>query len=231
MDWVDDEARAPTERLGPRESWREPRGELRQSRRGLEERLEHWMTRGRELVDGVSGTRPGTRPLGRGGERLAAGQAGLDGLGRWVEGRLDWLLDDREDWREPWQEGDRSPGASWEASPPPSQRSSRAPLEAISRRVPAAAGPSARPPRREAGGLEQNPPVPLPVQAPGRPPAAAESSPPSPPPEAWPEAETFTVPRWRREEASAQRAATNPLADPAPGSAPGRPLPRSTRRR
>ncbi|MFN9571003.1 MAG: hypothetical protein ACK59G_13845 [Cyanobacteriota bacterium] len=175
------------------------------------------MTRGRELVDGVSGTRPGTRPSGRGAERPGGGQGGLDGLGRWVEGRLDWLLDDRDDWREPWQEGDR-PSPQRTEVPPPSPSRSRVPLEAISRRgIPGSvSGTSWRAPRSELAGVE--------------PPPAMAPAPKPPSPEAWPEDESFTVPRWRREEPPPPPAAT-PLAEPAPAVVPGRPLPRSTRRR
>ncbi|MFM7465476.1 MAG: hypothetical protein ACKO28_08420 [Cyanobium sp.] len=170
MDWVDD-----------------TRGDTRPSRKGLEDRLETWVSRGRELVDGVSGTRPGTRPSIRGGERMGpGGRPGLDGLGRWVEGRLDWLLDDPEDWREPWQEPERP---------------TRPPLDAISRR--------GRPP----------------VETPRAKPAEAPT-----PSQDWPEEESFSVPRWRREDPTPTRP-VNPLADPPPVVSPGRPLPRSTRRR
>ena len=70
------------------------------------------MSRGRELVDGVAGSRPGSRAP----ESTGLGHRGLGGeglnparLGRWVEERLDWLLDDdsEDDWREPWQEAAR----------------------------------------------------------------------------------------------------------------------------
>jgi hypothetical protein len=159
-------------------------GEFRPGRRALDDRLETWVSRGRELVDGVSGTRPGTRPPGRGG----GGR--LDGLGRWVEGKLDWLLDDREDWREPWQEADRSAPV----------RRSRAPLEAISRRQP----PS---------------------------PEAASPAPSPPPSQEWPEEDAFTVPRWRRQEPPPPPPVDPLAAAPAPAPLPGRPLPRSTRRR
>lgn len=86
---------------------------------GIEQRLDRLVSAGRQLVDGVSGARPGSR---RPGQRLNPGQ-----LGRWVENKLDWLLDDDEDWREPWQE-ERSPGSAL-AVP-----SRRRPLEAMSRR-------------------------------------------------------------------------------------------------
>ena len=60
--------------------------------------LDRLVSAGRQLVDGVSGARPGSRSGNRGeGRRLA-------GLGRWVENKLDWILEDEDDWREPWQE-------------------------------------------------------------------------------------------------------------------------------
>jgi len=77
----------------------------------LEQRLDRWVTRGRELVDGVAGARPGSRSTGPEGSGLAHRGLGAGGLnpgrlGRWVEERLDQLLDDDgdDDWREPWQE-------------------------------------------------------------------------------------------------------------------------------
>ena len=99
---------------------------------GLERRLDQLVTAGRQLVDGVAGTRPG----GRGG------RGGIDGVGRWVGERLDWLLDEGDDWREPWQE--RSEPAVAAARPPAEGRrqagegrsdgGGRRALEAISRR-------------------------------------------------------------------------------------------------
>ena len=208
-------------------------GEFRPGRRALDDRLETWVSRGRELVDGVSGTRPGTRPQGRGG----GGR--LDGLGRWVEGKLDWLLDDREDWREPWQEADRSAppragggggewtapartgGGEWgeagerrasgESGSEPVQRS-RAPLEAISRRGSLAADLSRQTPSRRWT-------------------PQSEAAPSPPPSQEWPEEDAFTVPRWRRQEPPPPPPVDPLAAAPAPAPLPGRPLPRSTRRR
>jgi len=74
---------------------------------------------GRQLVDGVSGARPGSRSGNRGESRR------LSGLGRWVENKLDWILEDEDDWREPWQEA--RPELSSQARP-------RRRLDAISRR-------------------------------------------------------------------------------------------------
>jgi hypothetical protein len=92
----------------------------------LEQGLDRLVSAGRQLVDGVAGTRPGSRAGGRGGERPR-----LAGLGRWVEEKLDWILEEEDDWREPWQLQQR--GSSRAASQPPAA-SPRRPLEAISRR-------------------------------------------------------------------------------------------------
>lgn len=111
------------------DNWREERSDERLERRGsrradfrqeprLEQRLDQWVSAGRQLVDGVSGARPGSRGGARPGLRL-------DHLGRWVEDKLDWLLEDDEGWRESWEQ---SPAAA------PQRRSQRQPLEALSRR-------------------------------------------------------------------------------------------------
>jgi hypothetical protein len=114
------------------DNWRDERPDERMARRGprrseprLEQRLDQWVSAGRQLVDGVAGARPGSRPGGR------ASGLKLDHLGRWVEDKLDWLLDDDEGWRESWEGSD--------ASPQQQQRRSarREPLQAISRRRPA----------------------------------------------------------------------------------------------
>ena len=122
------------------DNWREERPDDRLERRGprrsdfrqeprLEQRLDQWVSAGRQLVDGVSGARPGSRGGARSGLRL-------DHLGRWVEDKLDWLLEDDEGWRESWEQ----PAAA--AAP---RRSQRQPLEALSRR---------RAPSSAAGGAE-----------------------------------------------------------------------------
>lgn len=123
-----------------------PPAERRPNRDGepLEQRLDRWMSTGRQLVEGVSGGRPGTRQGGRRPEGRAGQRGGFDGLGRWVEDRLDWLLDDSDDWPEPWQQSERrraeppapmDPGL-WREPEQASERSprSRRPLQAISRR-------------------------------------------------------------------------------------------------
>ncbi|MFN9631446.1 MAG: hypothetical protein ACK59A_14645 [Cyanobacteriota bacterium] len=206
MDWVDDESRAPGAREGMGEGWREPRAEGRPGRKGLEDRLDGWVSR--------------VRPPARNGERPGgAGRGRLDGLGRWMEGTLDWLLDDRDDWREPWQEGERlGPGQA-----PPAPSRTRPPLEAISRRgapsaprpTPSRPGSTATPRPRQGSDREQT----LDAGSSG------EGS-----PQEWPEEDTFTVPRWRREASPPQRP-IDPLAPPPAPPPQSRPLPRSTRRR
>jgi hypothetical protein len=137
----------------------------RRGRRRSGGSLDQWMSAGRQLVDGVAGARPGSRPQARGAERGAGGRPGLEGLGRWVENRIDWFLEGDDDWPEPWQEraeiperrrpplnSDVSPWQprserqqpSQQPSPPQPQpparasapvEGSRRPLEAISRRT------------------------------------------------------------------------------------------------
>ena len=87
----------------------------------MERRLDTWLETGRQLVDGVSGRRPGQRRT----------SLDLDSMGRWVGEKVDWLLDDDDDWREPWQE---------QTSPEASSRGGKRPLQAVSRRLPTTAG-------------------------------------------------------------------------------------------
>lgn len=112
---------------GEPDDWSDGRPETRSTRRPeprLEQRLDEWMTAGRQLVDGVAGARPGSRPSARGAAAGGVPRLRPGDLGRWVEQKIDWLLEDDDGWREPWQ------AASPTAGPP----SRRRPLEAISRR-------------------------------------------------------------------------------------------------
>ena len=86
-------------------------------------RLDQFLETGRQLVDGVSGRRPGQRPGGR------RSGLDLDSVGRWVGEKVEWLLEEEDDWQEPWQDAGR--GRPEPARP---MRSARRPLEAISRR-------------------------------------------------------------------------------------------------
>jgi hypothetical protein len=263
-----------------------PRDGRRPGRDGpepLDQRLDRWVSRGRELVDGVAGARPGSRTpgpeaAGLGHRGLGAGGLNPARLGRWVEERFDWLLEDDadDDWREPWQEpargsGRRPTGApearrperpsdSWAAPPSgsPSPRrsdpqprpweasvaSERRSLEAVSRRPSRTAPPgSAPPPSLGRASLRTDPgtlsaPTAQGSAAIGDPAATTSGGAGAAPDgsEAWPDDATFTLQRWQRTPPSPRPASPGPAplaADPpaARAAAPGRPLPRSSRRR
>ncbi|MCP9928267.1 RNA helicase [Cyanobium sp. CH-040] len=173
----------------------------------LEQGLDRLVNAGRQLVDGVSGARPGSRsgqrPAARPGTGPGPGRSRLGDLGRWVEDRLDWILEDEDDWREPWQEprprrtGRLAPVAGTDEPPPPAG-GRRRPLEAISRR------------------------------ADRRLPAAADG---------WPDDTSFSRPRWQRPLSDPGRApdlsaeAAREASEAARAREAERPLPRSSRRR
>ena len=94
----------------------------KRSRDSLDRRMDQWIETGRQFVDGVSGTRPGKR---KNIDSNLLGKPGFEKVGRWVEDKLDWLLEDDEDFVEPWESDSREVRKS---------RSKR-PLDAISRRV------------------------------------------------------------------------------------------------
>jgi len=175
----------------------------------LDQRLDRWVNAGRQFVDGVAGSRPGSRPPARGPEGRGAGRGGFDGLGRWVEERLDWLLEDGDDWREPWQENGPRPQSQLTnrspAAPNPSQARSSNPANP----APGIA------PRRRLEALSRR------GQAP-QPPASVD-----PDGEAWPEDESFSLPRWQRP--NSPGLGSEPPAAPEAPEGSGRPLPRSTR--
>lgn len=184
-----------------RDLTRRPRG----SGDPLDQRVDRWVTAGRQFVEGVAGSRPGGRPSGRGGtDRRPQLRPRIDELGRWVEGRLDWLLDDGDDWREPWQETD--PGAPGAPEPPSAPLPSRRPrLEAVSRR-----------------GRQVPPSRSTPAESPAAPAGSDHDD--------WPDDASFTLPRWQR---PAGERPPGP-GEPEPAFTPpasGRPLPRSSRRR
>ena len=167
---------------------------------GFDQRLDRWVEAGRQFVDGVSGARPGSRGGARSSSRRGNTRLNPGELGRWVENKLEWLLEDEggDDWREPWQTTPPQVQPQDQPRVQPQSRSRRRPLEAISRR-----------------GRRTD------VSADGR----AD--------DAWPDDESFSVPRWQRQ---ATRTPADPLEGRA-GEAPRgrlngeRPLPRSTRRR
>ena len=233
-------------RAGPRPESREPR---------FDQRLDQWLATGRQLVDGVAGARPGSRASGRpqpGGR--AGGLPRPGGLGRWVEDKLDWLLEDDDGWREPWEgpapgSRDRATEPPWGQSEPPfdpgpardpwAPRSSRGPidwrqdLEAPSRPAVGQAPPPKQRRPLEALSRRATPLLPPRPQAAERLEPAAEGSP------DWPDDASFTVARWQRppgQAGSAQASepgvqADQPWLQRPPAAGPGRPVPRSTRRR
>ena len=229
-----------------RRSLRDP-AERRGARDGdpLEQRLDRWVSAGRQLVDGVSGGRPGSRAAARRSEgRPGRRGGGFDGLGRWVEDRLDWLLEDGDDWREPWQqnEGGRDP------MPPAERLMPRSPQRAGDRPAsddwqPVRSGERPREPGVAASSSRPRRPLEA-ISRRGQAPAAAMS------PQVrangedgdqdWPDDALFQVPRWQRPPASSppkdplQRDAAVRRPDAGEVAAPrvgGRPLPRSCRRR
>ncbi|MCX5947491.1 MAG: hypothetical protein NTY67_04670 [Cyanobacteria bacterium] len=247
----------------------EPRRPARESE-PLEQRFDRWVSAGRQLVDGVAGSRPGSRAPARGGEGRGSARGGFDGLGRWVEERLDWFLEDGDDWREPWQEsGGR--GQSPAAPDPRQGWTTRGASTAGERSYPPDPALGAQPPR-VAGGRRpadlssfdrprtlSNRPGPSSASQPSTPLASSEqpSQPPTagtaprrrlealsrrgpaprsadvaapPDPEAWPDDDSFSLPRWQRPPAA--RRLPEIVLPPAPDSTEtsGRPLPRSTRR-
>ncbi len=206
------------------ERWSDPAFERSTPRSS--QRLDRLVNAGRQLVDGVSGARPGSRKAGR----LAAPGAGmgpgmgprLGELGRWVEDKLDWILEDDEDWREPWQEPRQQPRPGLGSTParrlPPPPEVQAQPLGAGGAGAASAARASSRRrpleaiSRRGAGG------------AAGRPTAAADDS--------WPDDDSFSRPRWQRsaaESGQGESGPAGPVVQPAPQSV--RPVPRSSRRR
>ena len=166
-------------------------------------RLDQFLETGRQLVDGVSGRRPGQRP----GQRRSG--LDLDSVGRWVGEKVEWLLEEEDDWQEPWQEPRYN-----RPEPAPPSRSARRPLDAISRRG-----------RRRVSAPAPLPTPPLPTQSLPTPPVAQDFSPDQ---QDWPEDDSFRVQRWSRSVQAGSR--QQPEAAPNPTSA-RRALPRSSRRR
>lgn len=191
--------------------------------------LDQWMTAGRQLVDGVAGARPGSRSQGRSSSGAAPnGSPGssrsLQGLGRWVEDRLDWFMEGEDDWPEPWQEPNSERAAEPRPasfSPPPYSPPSSAlpPRRAVqtgpdSSRSPLGAGAQGAQPRRALDAISRR-------SAPLLPPAAGGE-------EEWPAPQAYELPRWQRPEPAAPAPPNSSATSPATSQ---RPLPRSSRSR
>ena len=65
------------------------------SRDSIERRMDKWVKTGRQLVDGVSGNRPG--------KRLNQNRSGFEDMSRWVGKKIDWFFEDEDadDWSNP----------------------------------------------------------------------------------------------------------------------------------
>ena len=152
-----------------------------------ERRRDIWLETGRQIVDGVSGRRPGQR----------RSSLDLESVGRWVGDKVEWLLEEEDDWREPWQE----PAAR-------SGRRGKRPLEAISRRQPRSSvgSPTVGQNASQQAFTGQSPvePPSIPMASP-RDVGSAEE---------WPEDDSFRVDRWQRSRSSQSVAA--PQADRSP---------------
>ncbi|QNI60189.1 viral RNA helicase/ superfamily I [Synechococcus sp. BIOS-U3-1] len=187
----------------------------------LDRRLDRWLDTGRQLVDGVSGARPGRRSFDR-----LDGASRLDAMGRWVGDRIDWLLDEEDDWRELSERPQSLQSARQGRADVPSsvERSTPArrkrPLQALSRRQPM---------------------LPPPVASTA---SMRSSSQPSDSEDVWPEDDSFRVERWKRSvsrdavvDPGSSPTSSPPTHSPPTASSPTsrsssrRSLPRSSRRR
>ena len=109
-------------------SYRSRNSNRQRPRDPLERKMDQWFETGRQFVDGVAGTRPGTR---RAGQTFGDG---LDHVGRWVGNKIDWFFEEEDDWMESWEleQNDSSMNSAMKKKP----------LQAISRRGRKAIAPS-----------------------------------------------------------------------------------------
>jgi hypothetical protein len=176
--------------------------------------LDQWVTAGRQLVDGVAGSRPGSRSQARSGSGRGGEGRSLQGLGRWMEDRLDWFMEGEDDWPEPWQEPrqvQQRPAPPASSQPPQARARSR--VETGGEQKPATPAQS----RRPLDAISRR-------AAPLLPPATEER-------EEWPAADSYEVPRWQRPGAGAAAAEPEARAPQQASKPPRRPLPRSSRSR
>ncbi|MCP9884625.1 hypothetical protein KBY97_05735 [Synechococcus sp. ATX 2A4] len=215
------------------------RGRRRQGSPATGGTFDQWMVAGRQLVNGVSGARPGSRAQARGAGGRAGARPGLDDLGRWVGERFDWFLEGDDDWPEPWQE--RPSPQERDGQAPPPRRGSGLPADEPFRgrsrepdsRSADSRSPISRSPRSDSpgngspGGVSTGGGGRRPLEAISR--RSAPLLPPASDSNDWPEDDNFRLPRWQRP--SEAPAAPPAATDPAPTRTPQRPLPRSSRRR
>ena len=67
------------------------------SRAPFDRRMDQWIATGKQVVDGVSGNRPGQK-RGRWSNQSTA--PNLEKVGRWMEEKIDWFFEDEDDWLE-----------------------------------------------------------------------------------------------------------------------------------
>jgi len=65
------------------------------SRDSLDRRMDKWIETGKQVVDGVSGNRPGQKRR-RWQDQTTA--PNFEKVGRWMEEKIDWFFEDDEDW-------------------------------------------------------------------------------------------------------------------------------------
>ena len=65
------------------------------SRDPLDRRMDKWIKTGKQVVDGVAGNRPGQK-RGRLQDKMTT--PNFQKVGRWMEEKIDWFLEDDEDW-------------------------------------------------------------------------------------------------------------------------------------
>jgi hypothetical protein len=189
-----------------------PPTERRSMRDGepLEQRLDRWMSTGRQLVEGVSGSRPGARQGNRRSEGRPGSRGGFDGLGRWE------------------RTGGRSSGRS--------DRPRRQPLQAISRRGSMAAARPVETATERDVGAEQDRIRPAAAADPDRSDSGSGAAQDWPDDEVFsvPRWQRPSAPLRRPDplqEELTQRSGRERDADGEPPSGAARPLPRSSRRR
>ena len=65
------------------------------SRTSLDRRMDKWITTGKQVVDGVTGNRPGQN---RSGWQDKNRGPNLEKVGRWMEEKIDWFFEEDDDW-------------------------------------------------------------------------------------------------------------------------------------
>ncbi len=95
----------------------------KRSKASFDRRVDQWIATGRQFVDGVAGNRPGKRRLPNNDHR---NYSDFGAVGRWIDEKMDWLLEEDDDWQESWQSSNFNNA---------SEIMKKRPLEAISRRV------------------------------------------------------------------------------------------------